>query len=132
MSARIRWLRDEHGQSLIEMAVIGSLLALILLVAVSYGRVMSVAIAASTAARVGADYAAFNPDATLQDVANVVQEKLGDLGDDTVVTITFQKGTDAYGDYVQVTVTVGFSDTNLFPMPTLIRTVRLPVLSTNS
>ena len=130
MRPHTKWFWDERGQSLIEMAVIGSLLALILLAAVNYGRVMAVAIRASTAARAGADYAVFNPDATLQDVANVVLERLGDLGEDAVATVTFEKGTDTYGGYVRVTVTVGFSDTNLFPMPTLIRTVRLPLLST--
>ena len=128
MSSQRGWLRDERGQSLIEMAVIGSLLALILLAAVQYGRVMVVAIRASTAARVGADYAVFHPDATLQDVASVVLEQLGDLGDDAVATVSFEEGSDTYGGYVQVTVTVGFADTNLFPMPTLVRTVRLPTL----
>lgn len=130
MNLRVHWRRDERGQSLVELAVIGSLLILILLAAAEYGRVMHVTVVASTAARVGADYGAFTPDATLQDIANVVQEKLGNLGNDVSVVIVPQKGTDTYGAYVQVTVTVVFTDTNLFPMPTVTRTVRLPVLST--
>jgi Flp pilus assembly protein TadG len=129
MDAQIGWLRDERGQSLIEMAIIGSLLVLILVAAVEYGRVMHATMVASTAARVGADYGAFNPDASLQDIGTVVQEKLGDLGDGVSVVIVPQRGVDVYGNYVEVTITLDFADTSLFPMPTVTRTVRLPVLS---
>jgi|GEM_PF-1898784 len=69
--------RDEHGQSLVEVALTLPLLLLIVLGIVDVGRVYAYKSAATNAAREAAIYAARDPRATQDEICRRAREELG-------------------------------------------------------
>lgn len=99
-----RLRREQEGQALIECALSGTLLAVLLLSAVEFGRMAYAAIEVSNAARAAAQYGAMNGGAFLSSDAtgldsvgmlNAAQLDAGNLG----TSVTFASGYPKYSCY---------------------------------
>jgi Flp pilus assembly protein TadG len=89
--------RDEHGQSLVEIALTLPILLLIVLGTVDIGRTFSFKLAITNAAREAAIHAARNPSVTLADVCQRARTELGvgsagDPCNNTPVFVTCSRG----------------------------------------
>ncbi|HUG48281.1 MAG TPA: TadE/TadG family type IV pilus assembly protein [Candidatus Limnocylindria bacterium] len=62
MRSKLRDSRRQRGQSLVELAIFAPVMVLILLLAIDFGRAFMIWVNVNNMARIGANYAAINPD----------------------------------------------------------------------
>jgi Flp pilus assembly protein TadG len=126
-----RNLPGRRGTSVVELAVLLPLLALLFVVAVDYARVFYYSVTLNECARNGALYARDAVAAKESPYTSVEEAALSNASNlDPAPTVTKTNGTDAKGQpYVQVTVTYTFNTLTSYPgVPgsvALSRTVRM-------
>ena len=114
--------RGDRGQALVELALIAPVLIILMLGVVDYGRIYFAYVSVTNGARIGADYAATDPQAAT-DTAGIRAAALGDTTDllnqsESNPNVTVVTANDSQGRlYADVTMTYTF--TTLFPWPGL-------------
>ena len=101
-----------RGQAMVEFALVLPILALLLVLAVDFGRVFFGWVSITNAARIGADYAAQYPDAWDDDDAvriatfeRLIRDNNGGCAIGTIPDPTFSDGARESGDHVDVSLT---------------------------
>jgi Flp pilus assembly protein TadG len=94
-----RVARDQRGTSSLEFALVVPVLLLLLFVGLDFSRVLLAYATIGNASREGARYAILHPDATGDDVAQVVRSYAGPLSP-TALTVTVEYSADRRATFV--------------------------------
>jgi Flp pilus assembly protein TadG len=124
--------RARQGVAAVELAILLPFLAFLFVIAVDWARLFYYSVTVTNCARNGALY---NSDPVAQAISpypNVTQAALADAPNlSPTPTVSSTSGTDAYGAYVEVTVSYPFQTVTNFPgvpnTTNVVRTVRMSV-----